>query len=410
MSYNELIKSFDKIRDYMREFYVYGFKSREQYNKKSLRSYDDERRRLESWIGEYMGYHKTTEGKTFFISVESRISRHNPLYKAWKAKSFTDGDITLFFIIFDILHSPDITMSNIEIVEKIDMEYLSFFDNPKVFDGSTIRKKLNEYVKNGLLVTGKIGKTLYYGKSPDYCFNNRDVLNYFSEVLPCGVIGSFLLDKYENGKDNFAFKHHYINSTLDSEIMCELFSAMHEKKEIEIEKFSRKNEKSTSIRVVPLRIFISVQSGRQYLMAYVRSKKRITSIRLDYILKIKSFAEAEDFDKLRDLLCGMRKYMWGVSTQGKGGRTETVEFTINFADDEEYIYNRLVREKRCGTVERIDKNNAVFRAEVYDTNEMLTWIRTFICRITHINFSNKDIEKTFIDDLNRMYEIYGVEL
>ena len=48
MAYNELIKNFDRIRDYMREFYVYGFKSRDEYNKKSARSYDDERRRIES--------------------------------------------------------------------------------------------------------------------------------------------------------------------------------------------------------------------------------------------------------------------------------------------------------------------------------------------------------------------------
>ena len=42
-SYSELIKNFEKIRSYMREFYVYGLKSREEYNKKSSRSYDDER-------------------------------------------------------------------------------------------------------------------------------------------------------------------------------------------------------------------------------------------------------------------------------------------------------------------------------------------------------------------------------
>ena len=30
MAYSELIKNFERIRDYMREFYVYGFKSREE--------------------------------------------------------------------------------------------------------------------------------------------------------------------------------------------------------------------------------------------------------------------------------------------------------------------------------------------------------------------------------------------
>ena len=31
MAYSELIKNFEKVRAYMREFYVYGFKSRTEY-------------------------------------------------------------------------------------------------------------------------------------------------------------------------------------------------------------------------------------------------------------------------------------------------------------------------------------------------------------------------------------------
>ena len=103
MAYNELIKNFEKVRAYMREFYVYGFKSRTEYDAKSARSYDDERRRLESWLGDYMRFVQTPEGKNVFLSVDSRVTRKNPFYKAWKAKSFTDGDITLHFAIFDIL-------------------------------------------------------------------------------------------------------------------------------------------------------------------------------------------------------------------------------------------------------------------------------------------------------------------
>ena len=104
MAYNELIKNFEKVRAYMREFYVYGFKSRTEYDAKSARSYDDERRRLESWLGDYMRFTQTPEGKNVFLSVDSRVTRKNPFYKAWKAKSFTDGDITLHFAIFDILY------------------------------------------------------------------------------------------------------------------------------------------------------------------------------------------------------------------------------------------------------------------------------------------------------------------
>ena len=39
----------------------------------------------------------------------------------------------------------------------------------------------------------------------------------------------------------------------------------------------------------------------------------------------------------------------------------------------------------------------------------LTWIRSFICRITYINFSNKEIENQLREDLNAMYRLYGLE-
>ena len=83
MAYSELIKNFNKIRDYMRDFYVYGFKSRDDYTKKSARSYDDEKRRIESWLGDYMKFHQTADGKNAFLSIDSRVTRHNPLYKAF---------------------------------------------------------------------------------------------------------------------------------------------------------------------------------------------------------------------------------------------------------------------------------------------------------------------------------------
>ncbi len=38
MAYNELIKNFNIIRDYIRDFYVYGFDSRDEYSRKSKRT------------------------------------------------------------------------------------------------------------------------------------------------------------------------------------------------------------------------------------------------------------------------------------------------------------------------------------------------------------------------------------
>lgn len=144
MAYSELIKNFSKIRSYMRDFYVYGFKSREEFTQKSSRSYDDERRRVASWLDEYMQFHQDKEGKQVFISIDSRQIVHNPFYQAWKAKSFTPGDITLQFYLMVIL-SQQARLSLSEIMDELD-EILQHFPNTRLFDESTVRKKLKEYV------------------------------------------------------------------------------------------------------------------------------------------------------------------------------------------------------------------------------------------------------------------------
>ena len=409
MAYSEVVKNFSRIREYMREFYVYGFKSRDEYNRMSSRSYDDERRRIESWLGDYIQFRQTPDGKKVFISIDSRTSRHNPLYKAWKAKSFTDGDITLHFILMDILESADDSLTISEIISEID-RYVSDFDKPKSFDESTVRKKLKEYESEGIVLSEKRGRTVCYRRTQYTEHINEDVLDFFSEVAPCGVIGSFLLDKQDSNDEMFAFKHHYITGALDSEIICSLFAAMHEKREITMETVDRRNDRSSENTAVPLQIMFSVQSGRQYLMAYSPRFKRIESCRVDNIISVRIGDVCERFDEFRDKFESMRPHLWGVSTQSRSGeRMEHVEFTIRYNDDELFIPKRLEREKRCGVVEKIDDNTSRFSADVFDASELIPWIRTFICRITDISISDKKLEKQFKDDIEEMYALYGLK-
>ena len=408
MAYSELIKNFNKIRDYMRDFYVYGFKSRDDYTKKSARSYDDEKRRIESWLGNYMKFHQTADGKNVFLSIDSRVTRHNPLYKAWKTKSFTDGDITLHFIVMDIL-SDGQELSLGDIAYQVD-KYLSAFGHARVFDASTIRKKLNEYVKEGLLIRRKNGKIMLYRRTEEFEMPSRDILDFFSETAPCGVIGSFLEDKTNDIADHFAFKHHYITSAMDSEVLCMILQAIHEKRNITVVTINRKKDRITETDVVPLRVMISVQSGRQYMMAYAPYFKRITAYRLDNIVTVKNGEVADRFDELRDKLGEMQQYMWGVATDSRSGnRMEHIEFTVQYDDGEQHIPRRLEREKRIGHVEYIDEHTCRFWADVYDASELIPWIRTFICRITDISISNKVLEIQFKEDLQAMYEMYGLK-
>ena len=411
-SYSELIKNFEKIRVYMRDFYVYGFKSRDDYQSKSARSYDDERRRLESWLGDHMSFVRTPEGKNVFISIDSRTIRHNPLYNAWKAKSFTDGDITLHFIIFDILNDPSVKRTISELLAEIDEKYLSGFESPMMFDESTVRKKLKEYCEAGIIAIEKVGRKVYYHRTGILDISDlTDVLHYFSEAAPCGVIGSFILDKIEEDTDSFTFKHHYITSAIDSDVLASIFTAMREKRVVTISNMSRRRDLPRRNRIIPLRVFISVQSGRQHLFAYLPEYNHFQSYRVDYLSNVKLEEPTARFDELRAELDRMQSKMWGVSVKrNKWGveHLEHVEFTVKVEDNEDYIVKRLYREKRVGTVEKLDENTYRFSADIYDSSEIIPWIRTFICRIVQMNFSNRTQENKFKEDLDDMYRIYGV--
>lgn len=406
--YRELVKNFEKVRSYMREFYVYGFKSRSEYDSKSARSYDDERRRIESWLGDHMGFIRTRDGKNAFISIDSRVSAHNPLYKGLKTKSFTDKDITLHFILFDLLSSPEIKMTLPEILDGLDA-YLSAFSSPMLFDESTVRKKLREYINEGIICTERSGKSNLYFRSPETLLpESCEGIHFFSEVMPCGAIGSFLLDKYPDNADKVYFKHHYITSALDSDILVRLFEAMHTKRTVTAVNYSRHSELPCKIYIVPLRVFISVQTGRQHLLAFDLNNGRIKSWRVDYLAEVEIGEECPSFDNYRELLEKSRRYMWGVNCSKSDRYLETVEFTVFVGDGEEYIVNRLEREKRLGTVEKVDDNHYRFFATVFDTGELLPWIRSFVCRITSIKFSNRTLENRFRDDLRETYRLYGL--
>lgn len=159
--FHELIKNFDKIRDYMRQFYVYGFKVRSDFDAKSARTYDNERRRIESWLGDYTRSGYTAKGKHLYISVDGKTIPRNPLYAAWKSKTFTDNDLLLHFFLTDLLTENEQGMTAGELCDSIVASYGC------VFDSQTIRLKLKEYESLGLLFSEKKGKALFYRLAPD---------------------------------------------------------------------------------------------------------------------------------------------------------------------------------------------------------------------------------------------------
>lgn len=227
--FSELIKNFDKTRDYVRDFFIYGFKMRNDFERKSSRTYDDEKRRVESWLGNYVRYDDSQRGRQMSITVDSGHIAENPLYQAYYSKSFTDNDIKLHFLIIDILFNGE-CLSLKELVNRLNDDYGQFFDE------QTVRNKLKEYVKEGILLTEKRGKTAYFSLSTDRAveYINEfhgldDALKFFSETGEFSVVGNSILKSAEIKNDLFYIKHNFIVHTLEDSILPEIITAMEQK-------------------------------------------------------------------------------------------------------------------------------------------------------------------------------------
>ena len=145
-------------------------------------------------------------------------------------------------------------------------------------------------------------------------------------------------------------------------------------------------------------------------MAYTPGYRRINAFRTDNIVSVHIDDPCDSFDDYRRKLDEMMPHLWGVSTQSRSGqRLEHIEFTVQYAGHETHIHKRLEREKRCGTVMKLDEHSSKFVADIYDASELIPWVRTFICRITHFECSDKILEQQFNLDLHRMYALYGLE-
>lgn len=413
--FSELIKNFGKTRDYVRDFFIYGCKVRSDFSRKSSRTYDDEKRRVESWMGDYMRYDDSVRGRQVSISADSGHISENPLYNAYYSRSFTDNDIKLHFLLTDIL-SDGGSFTLKELTDMLSSEY------SQLFDEQTVRNKLKEYVEEGIVTAEKNGKTMYYSLSDmraDELFSEFDGLGdavaFFSEIHNFGIVGNSILRMLGLRNENFFIKHNYIIHTLEDEILPEILEALEEKRYVSFHAFSMKRRKDTELlreenQVVPMQILASVQTGRRYLAAYLPVLRRFSAFRLDYIKTLKKGDIYDDYDELKALYEKNMGRCFGVSF---GTRRETgtvTPMTITFYADEEkeaFIIERLEREKRCCTIKKTGENLFTLTADVFDPNEIMHWAKTFIGRIVSIEGGSDSVRQRFYSDIYRMNRMYG---
>ena len=70
--------------------------------------------------------------------------------------------------------------------------------------------------------------------------------------------------------------------------------------------------------------------------------------------------------------------------------SELIKMRLCIKPEDIHIAHRLDRERRCGIVTQLNENTWLFAADVYDAQELMPWLRTFIGRVENLACSNKN--------------------
>ena len=402
LSYSELVKNLNPIRHYVRDFFVCGFKSRGDFSEKSARSYDDQRRRIDSWLAPYMCFHQSDGKKCSFLSVAAREEAENPLFRVFCAKSFTAMDLKLHFFLSDILAGGEALTTSV-LWERLIDGYPVEDEAGNLPDESTVRKKCAEYAALGVFRKEKAGRQVTYALAPALSLSGAaDALAWAEEIFPAGVLGYFLRQKAGAPTLPLFLKHHYLFRALDAEVACTLLTAMREGRFVDV-RFQNKKE---TVSIYPARLFVSTQTGREYLF-YIAGKTPQFS-RLDHMDEVRLGDVAPDADAREEAARAELSHCWGISSK-QGARLYHVKLGIRVARNEEFIVRRLRREKRCGIVRRESPGHWVYEADVFDPLEMLPWLRTFIGRIEKLETDHPYLVKRFRKDFRDLCALYDDE-
>lgn len=407
--YSELIKNFEKIRDFTRDFFIYGFRGRGDYRSVSARSYDNERRRIESYLSEHIVKIHDSKGKRISISSNTTGKTSNPLFKIWQTKSFTKWDCFLHFVILDILSDSKSLCVN-DIADIISCDY-ALDMNPEPVDTMTIRNKLNEYTGLGMLNAEKQGKTLYYSLNQNLLSNLKPetkegldiALGFYKNLLPGGFIGHSINRTSDNP---FIYRQIFFSQVLDDEVLVQVLRAINDKKSVLLNIVNTKSKSSVKSLVVPLMVLSNTRTGRKYVGVYSLRKHRYSTIRLDYIKDVELLDIHTEYESIKNKYRILMKNSFSIMNKSEVG-LQNVRMLINIDEvTEQYVLDRIKREGRHGALKRVDKNVFEYTIDVADTLEMVPWLRTFIGRIIDIEGTEQGVISQFKRDIKTMVSMY----
>ncbi|WZL71695.1 WYL domain-containing protein [Clostridiaceae bacterium 35-E11] len=425
--YKNFIKHYDTIRDVLRNFYLYGCYSRNDFDQKKIsrRKYDNEKRRIMNYMnGKYVKQH--TEGHTKYISLNYDMftCTENFLSYSFLTRSFNWNDIVLYFLIQQMLSEKEQSMTIEELMDACIAKLSNEAENFQSFEISTLRRKVKQMSSENLLELEIDKNKKRYRISNDFfsCLTNEEIVllleavTFFSNTAAICVPGVYLSDtiknylKYERGIDidpcdSIMYKHTHLQSILDDEITWIIINCISSNQKIRFKYGANDVQK----HVIPLKMIQDIQYGRQYLYGLDMISNQFSLFRIDRIHNARQDHQEKPRDNKYQTYEKATYKSWCATLFDKSQGLTAVEVEIHLDENiYGYILDRFRREGKWGTLTKLKKNRYLYRIEVTDPNEMIPWLRTFAGFIKIRESNSHNISEKLDTDWKEALKKYGL--
>lgn len=334
---------------------------------------------------------------------------------------YTDDEFDLGMFVSTL---SDMWINNNAFIKNIDINNLKFIGNNTPFSTTTIYKFLEELCDYGLLNKRvNSGKRVLYSLPKDiisfneYSFNTAsssrkqliNMIDFFCNVLPFTVPGFYIKQKIslynivENNtselSQNIVFKRSNYQNIVDEDIVWSLLEYIDHKESI-CYQYNSSSGNALIFKVIPIKIIIDNQYGRQYLFGYGYSQKSFVMHRIDFIddLEIydnppalpKSIFEKTllprncDLDVLYD---NYFNYHFNEAFNIEPSAKDRIHVRLYFDFSSSTDYTSYLEKKLINGpygIRSIKTSDSHYKLDLFVTNpsEMIPWIHSFADTIT----------------------------
>lgn len=451
---------------------------------KSISSFYDVRQRIENYIdGEYLQEHKSTEkgtGKKFRFMYDPFRCPVNYLAETYQNCSYVTDDIIFYFCLMQAFVDPDyperpydyldndsifdddeiietddnvaitdlvtivknIYKNNQTILEELNGVIPNYEHNEKLFTWARIKARITELVDLGILVESS--KNRYSLSSDIFADIEADDLSaiqlmtqFFYNCTFLTVPGFYLsstigaysqsvyskeTDSFFNKQENpvFFYKNHRLQNVIDDDITWQILTAIH-KKSVITYSYKTKGGEVLKFDVLPMKIIIDRQYGRQYFFCYNYNDQKYYMPRISSVSDItikKNFDKKRIYEILTDaditdihaaynrIYNEQIKHVWNIAL---GETISTVNIHFSFPE-EEYtkMLSRLIATKHHGSITELGNGKVDFTVDTCNELELVPWIRGFGSYAVVDKITNPELADKLKSNLEEALKQYGV--